>query len=410
MCLSSVYRSQGQTLRKTILDIRRPPGNKLDTAAMYVALSRATGLDDINMLFPITLEDLNRPPNQDVVAIVNYLGRLDRASFAVFMNAPGTFTPASASLDTVADVGPKTPKKQRRKTTGKYGRGATRRVAHLLPNDANNCFFNSALALALAGWDGQPLPVASEGTPAAASFFGTLQLLRDCMFDGSSVPSSVQVSARASRGFIFTNSGLPGAGAQMGAVASVFEGVVRACPENGSYLWPQDLGDQRRRVVSTRRAFGLDWRYSNNCGIGDHSSREVTPDQSASLRNATVITIPNGSSASFQEKVLGVFSSGLTSDLSIPGESPCPSCADCVQQTLCDWTLLSFTAVTAPDRLFLRSSSVFQGLAGLPMSASLTLTMGVEYSLVGVSYHFAVGGVERNHFISQLRVRGRWHK
>ncbi|CAN0432461.1 unnamed protein product, partial [Scytosiphon promiscuus] len=36
--------------------------------------------------------------------------------------------------------------------------------------------------------------------------------------------------------------------------------------------------------------------------------------------------------------------------------------------------------------------------------------MGVEYSLVGVSYHFAVGGVERNHFISQLRVRGRWHK
>ncbi|CAM9812558.1 unnamed protein product, partial [Scytosiphon promiscuus] len=79
-CLSSVYRSQGKTLWEIRLDIRRPPGNKLDTAAVCVALSRATGLDDINMLFPITLEDLNRPPNQDVVAIVNYLGRLDRAS------------------------------------------------------------------------------------------------------------------------------------------------------------------------------------------------------------------------------------------------------------------------------------------------------------------------------------------
>ncbi|CAN0287289.1 unnamed protein product, partial [Scytosiphon promiscuus] len=40
-CLSSVYRSQRQTSRKIILDIRRPPGNKLDTAAVYVSLSRA---------------------------------------------------------------------------------------------------------------------------------------------------------------------------------------------------------------------------------------------------------------------------------------------------------------------------------------------------------------------------------
>ncbi|CAN0230173.1 unnamed protein product, partial [Hapterophycus canaliculatus] len=77
-CLSSVYRSQGQTSRKIIIDIRRPPGNKLDTAAVYLALFKATGRDDMNMLFPITFEDLNRPPNQDVVAIVNYLGRIDR--------------------------------------------------------------------------------------------------------------------------------------------------------------------------------------------------------------------------------------------------------------------------------------------------------------------------------------------
>ncbi|CAM9627955.1 unnamed protein product [Hapterophycus canaliculatus] len=210
-CLSSVYRSQGQTLRKIILDIRRPPGSKLDTAAVYVALSRATGLDDINMLFPITLEDLNRPRNQDVVAIVSYLRRLDGASLALFLETPATFTPASASLDAVDDVGPKTSKKQRRKITGRHGRGATRRVAHLIPNDDNNCFFNSALALSLAGWDAQILTDPSKGTPAASTFFSALQLLRDCMFDGSAVPPNVQAAARDSRNFIFANSSLPSA-------------------------------------------------------------------------------------------------------------------------------------------------------------------------------------------------------
>ncbi|CAN0458965.1 unnamed protein product, partial [Ectocarpus fasciculatus] len=49
-CLSSVYRSQGQTMRNIILDIRNPPGNKMDPAAVYVALSRATCVEDIYLL------------------------------------------------------------------------------------------------------------------------------------------------------------------------------------------------------------------------------------------------------------------------------------------------------------------------------------------------------------------------
>ncbi|CAN0459821.1 unnamed protein product [Ectocarpus sp. 12 AP-2014] len=36
--------------------------------------------------------------------------------------------------------------------------------------------------------------------------------------------------------------------------------------------------------------------------------------------------------------------------------------------------------------------------------------MGDAYSLVGVSYHIALGGSRKNHFVTQLRVRGRWHK
>ncbi|CAN0423882.1 unnamed protein product [Ectocarpus fasciculatus] len=36
--------------------------------------------------------------------------------------------------------------------------------------------------------------------------------------------------------------------------------------------------------------------------------------------------------------------------------------------------------------------------------------MGVAYSLVGLSYHVAHGGSRKNHFVTQLRVRGRWHK
>ncbi|CAN0259467.1 unnamed protein product, partial [Ectocarpus sp. 12 AP-2014] len=36
--------------------------------------------------------------------------------------------------------------------------------------------------------------------------------------------------------------------------------------------------------------------------------------------------------------------------------------------------------------------------------------MGAAYSLVGVPYQIALGGSRKNHFVTQLRVRGRWHK
>ncbi|CAN0547007.1 unnamed protein product [Ectocarpus sp. 12 AP-2014] len=107
----------------------------------------------------------------------------------------------------------------------------------------------------------------------------------------------------------------------------------------------------------------------------------------------------------FRDKVHQFFSSARPSDISIPGTSPCPVCAAGLLHTMCDWTLVPWTVHTAPDRVFFRSSEVFHR-NGVPMTASSTLSMGAEYSLVGVSYHLALGGSQRNHFVTQLRVRG----
>lgn len=72
-CVSSVYRSQGQTLKFIILEIRPPVSGGLDKAAVYVALSRATGLEDIFLLFPAALDDLTQPRDKDVVALITYV-------------------------------------------------------------------------------------------------------------------------------------------------------------------------------------------------------------------------------------------------------------------------------------------------------------------------------------------------
>ena len=141
------------------------------------------------------------------------------------------------------------------------------------------------------------------------------------------LPSTPQVQAQQARQAIFSNSSLPGAGSQMGDVASVFEAIAARCPQEGSPIWPDNFNDQQNRVVRTRREFGLDWRYANSCPVSNHSNLEIAPDQTAALRDATVITIPNGTATTFHHKVQEFFSSGQASDLSIPGTSLCPFCA-----------------------------------------------------------------------------------
>lgn len=149
--------------------------------------------------------------------------------------------------------------------------------------------------------------------------------------------------------------------------------------------------------------FGLYWIYSNDCNISNHCELPITADQSATLRVTTIITVPNGTSASFQGKVSYFFDDDTPSDLTIPGQPLCPYCAENICEHSCLWTLLPWTSDTAPDRIIFRSSQVFLGVNGQPMSHSMTLTLGAKFSLVEVSYHFALYGVEsRNHFVTQM--------
>ncbi|CAN0089008.1 unnamed protein product, partial [Laminaria digitata] len=48
--LSSVYRAQGETIAKLVLDIRKPVDGSMDSAAVYVALSRATDASKLFLL------------------------------------------------------------------------------------------------------------------------------------------------------------------------------------------------------------------------------------------------------------------------------------------------------------------------------------------------------------------------
>ena len=133
----------------------------------------------------------------------------------------------------------------------------------------------------------------------------------------------------------------------------------RASVSQEGSLWPSNV-DQHRRVIRTRsRDFGLGWRYANNCSVGGHNMLPVTPDHSARLRHATVITIPCGAPTTFQDRVIEFFESDAASDLAVPTQSLCPYCADGVHETMCDWTLLQWTPQTAP------------------------VTMGASYSLDG---------------------------
>lgn len=198
----------------------------------------------------------------------------------------------------------------------------------------------------------------------------------------------------------------------MGNVAGVFEAIARPCPQQaGSTLWPDDVHAQQ--LVSCRPA-----EFWGSIGGAPTTAPSVTTARVGSprinppgYRHATVITIPNRASTTFQDNIFDFFRSSVATDLAIPGQSLCPYCADSVHENRCGWTLLPWTPDNARDRIFFGSSCVFRGVHGHPMATSTTFTMGATYSLVWVSYFVALGGGSRmNHFVCQVRIRGRWHK
>ena len=166
-----------------------------------MALSHATSLGDIHLLFPVNLSDLNRPRNQDVVALIGFLQRLEEASISAFNSHPSIFTPISASLPLDSDDSD-----EYDSTTTSTPRGGTRRArshrsqrrsptpsVYFIPNRDNNCFLNAALGLALAAFDGQSLPDSSNCTPATAAFFSALVIIKGNMFEGNPLQQHVLV-------------------------------------------------------------------------------------------------------------------------------------------------------------------------------------------------------------------------
>ncbi|CAM9552069.1 unnamed protein product, partial [Laminaria digitata] len=78
--ISSVYRAQGETIAKLVLDLRKPVDGNMDSAAVYVALCRASDASRLFLLSLVSLEDLTHPQDADVAAQIDYLERLDEAT------------------------------------------------------------------------------------------------------------------------------------------------------------------------------------------------------------------------------------------------------------------------------------------------------------------------------------------
>ncbi|CAN0561958.1 unnamed protein product, partial [Laminaria digitata] len=60
--VSSVHKAQGETLDNVLVDLRVAAVQAPDKAINYVAVSRATSLEALKLLFPVTLEQLRIKP------------------------------------------------------------------------------------------------------------------------------------------------------------------------------------------------------------------------------------------------------------------------------------------------------------------------------------------------------------
>lgn len=189
--------------------MKQPVDGTMDERAPYVALSRATALEKLYMVEPITLDQLRHKPKADIAATLDFLDRLDKATQAVFFDKPSEFTPVT--VNSVGNVGHRNggdlPSGHERPGTdsgsGPAGDGRsgpssstngppTPTPIFLAPNSRNNCFFNAAVACTLAAYDGQPLLCEESSTPSARVFFSAIGYVRDNMH-GRPLPASVLV-------------------------------------------------------------------------------------------------------------------------------------------------------------------------------------------------------------------------
>ena len=97
--------------------------------------------------------------------------------------------------------------------------------------------------------------------------------------------------------------------------------MSRRCPDAAPSPWPTNMDHQRRLVINTRCTLGLEWHYSVDCKVGNHIYLDTTSDHVPRLRDATVITVPNGSYATIAGKIEGFITSNDASDHSIEGQA-----------------------------------------------------------------------------------------
>ena len=187
--------------------MKQPVDGQMDSRAPYVALSRATALEKLYMVEPITIDQLRQKPKEDIAATLDFLDRLDKATQAAFLDNPSVFTPVT--VRSLAEGYDGRTERERQESgsesddpgdgvggTGSRGAGtqpAVPLVTFLAPNSRNNCFFNASIACTLAAYDGQPLLSGESSTPSARRFFSVVDEVRQNMHGGA-LPHEVLVS------------------------------------------------------------------------------------------------------------------------------------------------------------------------------------------------------------------------
>ena len=167
--VSSVHKAQGEKLANVLLDLRSAAGPAPDKAINYVAVSRATSLEAMKSLFPVTLEQLRIKPDKNKMALMTWIRRQ-------------YLRHRSAVLELPIGEG----------DNGLPARGSSSDAPTALwlpPNSENKCFYNCVLAVMLALSDGIDLPDHSLLTPAGGRFF-------DCLCDVSSAMNAGALSIR----------------------------------------------------------------------------------------------------------------------------------------------------------------------------------------------------------------------
>ena len=75
--------------------MKKPETGGLDSAAAYVALSRATCLEKLFLIEPVVLADLQHKPSNETLAALDFLNRLGSSTEAAFFEHPPTFRPVA---------------------------------------------------------------------------------------------------------------------------------------------------------------------------------------------------------------------------------------------------------------------------------------------------------------------------